>query len=122
MNRYPSARFPTFPTPQVAALLAPYSGDRAEGSCTEASLRGFLVASRTPPASATPFFDVRRRFRGPKVTFGDSHTEVRAAKIMKTSEELSPGTLHDLSENKSCTRCRIEEGGPAPPYYDYHHH
>ena len=122
MNRYPSARFPTFPTPQVAAFLAPYSGDRAEGSCTEASLRGFLVVSRTPPASATPFFDVRRRFRGPKVTFGDSHTQVRASKIIKKSEKFSPGTLHYVSENKSCTGCRMEEGVHTPSYYDYYHH
>ena len=65
----------------------------AEGSCTEASPRDFLVVSRTPSASATPFLDVRRLFWGPKVTFGDSHTQVRAPKIIKKYESLPLGTL-----------------------------
>ena len=74
----------------------------AEGSCTEASLRDFLLVSRTPPASATPFLDVRRLFWGPKVTFGDSHTQVRAPKIIKKYESLPLGTLPYVSYTTSC--------------------
>ena len=82
----------------------------AEGSCTEASLRDFLVVFRTPPAPPPPFCEVRRRFRGPNVTFVDSQSYVSGFEIRNVSEKFSRAALQYGKNNTSGTGYKIEEG------------
>ena len=82
----------------------------AEGSCTEASLRDFLVVPRTRPGPPTPFCEVRRRFRGPNVTFVDSQSYVSGFEITNFFEKFSRAAFQYGKNNTSGTGYKIEEG------------